>query len=134
VLTRDTAGNVSWASPPLTFTTGSPATSICRVRFADVNDWGNGYVGSVDLVNQGQNPINGWTLTFSWPTGWQQLSGGWNGTWTQNGTTVTVTSLLDSGPLAAGGGAVNIGFVGAYSGPNVLPATFTLNGTLCASA
>lgn len=132
VLTRDTSGAVSWASPPLTFTTGSPAGSTCAVRFADVNDWGNGYVGSVDLTNRGQNPLSGWTLTFNWPTGWQQLSGGWNGTWTQTGSTVTVTNLPDSGPLAPGG-SVNIGFVGAYSGPNVLPSAFTLNGTLCAA-
>lgn len=133
VLTRDNAGKVSWASPPLTFTTGSPAVSTCTVRFADVNDWGNGYVGSVDIINNGQNPIDGWTLTFTWPTSWQQLSGGWNGNWAQNGTTVTVTNVSTNGKLAAGGGATNVGFVGSYSGPNVLPSAFTLNGTLCAS-
>ena len=53
VLTRDSAGNVSWASPPLTFTTGAPATSTCAVRFTDTNDWGNGYVGSIDITNTG---------------------------------------------------------------------------------
>ncbi len=73
VLARDTAGNVSWASPPLTFTTGSPAHSTCAVRFTDANDWGNGYVASVDITNTGPDPIDGWTLTFTWPTGWQQL-------------------------------------------------------------
>ena len=26
------------------------------------------------------------------------------------------------------------GFVGAYSGPNVLPATFTLNGIVCSTS
>jgi hypothetical protein len=134
VLTRDTAGNVSWASPPLTFTTGSPAVSTCAIHFADVNDWGNGYVGSVDLTNKGQNLIDGWTLTFAWPTGWQHVDGGWNGNWVQNGSTVTVTSLPTNGRLAAGGGSVNVGFVGAYSGPNVLPSAFTLNGTLCTSS
>jgi hypothetical protein len=35
--------------------------------------------------------------------------------------------------LAAAGGTVNIGFVGAYSGPNVVPSVFTLNGTVCSS-
>jgi hypothetical protein len=131
VLTRDTAGNVSWASPPLTLTTGSPAQSTCAVRFTDVNDWGNGYVASVDITNTGPNPIDGWTLTFTWPTGWQQLNGGWNGSWAQQATTMTVTSLTTNGKLAADGGSVNIGFVANYSGPNVLPTSFTLNGTLC---
>ena len=62
VLARDTAGNVSWASPPLTITTGSPANSTCSVRFTDVNNWGSGYVASIDLTNKGQNPIDGWTF------------------------------------------------------------------------
>ena len=62
VVTRDTAGRVSWASPPLTFTTGSPATSGCAVRFTYTADWGNGYVGNVDIVNNGAEPVDGWTL------------------------------------------------------------------------
>ncbi|MEN3310264.1 MAG: hypothetical protein V7603_6466 [Micromonosporaceae bacterium] len=131
VLARDTAGNVSWASPPLTFTTGSPTDSTCAVRFTDANDWGNGYVASIDITNTGASAIDGWTLTFPWPTGWQQMNGGWNGNWQQVGATVTVTSLPTDGKLAAGGGAVNVGFVAGYSGPNILPATFTLNGTVC---
>ena len=56
VLARDTAGRVSWASPPLTFTTGSPAASSCAVRFTDTSDWGNGYVGAVDITNNGTQP------------------------------------------------------------------------------
>lgn len=131
VLTRDTAGNVSWASPPLTFATGAPATSTCVIRFTDVNDWGNGYVGGIDITNTGPNPVAGWTLTFTWPTGWQGLDGGWNGNWVQTGGTVTVTSTTDNARLAAGGGGTSVGFVGSYSGPNILPATFTLNGTVC---
>jgi hypothetical protein len=131
VLTRDTAGNVSWSSPPLTFTTGSPAQSGCAVRFADVNDWASGYVASVDITNTGTDAIDGWTLAFNWPTGWQQMSSGWNGTWTQEGTLVKVTSLPGAGKLAAGGGSTNVGFVANYSGPNVLPGAFTLNGTVC---
>jgi hypothetical protein len=133
VLARDTAGNVSWASPPLTFATGAPATSTCSVRFTDANDWGNGYVASIDIANTGPNPINGWTLTFRWPTGWQQMNGGWNGNWQQNGNTVTVTNVDYDAALAAGGGATNIGFVAGYSGPNILPAAFTLNGTVCSA-
>jgi hypothetical protein len=131
VLTRDTAGNVSWASPPLTFATGSPANSTCAVRFVDANDWGNGYVATIDITNNGPSPIDGWTLTFRWPTSWQSMNGGWNANWAQTGTTVTVTSQAGNGKLAAGGGSINVGFVAGYSGPNVLPAAFTLNGTLC---
>ncbi|MEU5931784.1 cellulose binding domain-containing protein [Micromonospora sp. NPDC047187] len=132
VLARDTAGRVSWASPPLTFATGSPAASTCTVRFTANNDWGNGYIGGVDITNNGSSPIDGWTLTWAWPTGWQQVSSGWSATWEQVGTTVRVTPTADNRQIAAGG-TVSAGFVGAYGGPNVLPTVFSLNGTICAT-
>jgi len=133
VLTRDTAGNVSWSSPPVTFMTGRPATSTCAVRFADVADWGNGYVASVDITNTGPARIDGWTLDFDWPTPWQRMDGGWNGNWSQSGAAVRVTNADFNRTLAAGGGGVNIGFVAGYNGPNILPVAFRLNGTLCAA-
>ncbi|PZG24265.1 alpha-L-arabinofuranosidase [Micromonospora craterilacus] len=132
VLTRDTAGRVSWASPPLTFTTGSPASSTCSVRFTNTTDWGNGYVGTVDIVNNAASPIDGWTLTWTWPTTWQQVSSGWSANWEQVGTAVRVTSTADNRRID-GGASTSAGFVGAYSGPNVLPTAFRLNGTLCSS-
>ncbi|WP_344581412.1 cellulose binding domain-containing protein [Nonomuraea roseoviolacea] len=131
VLARDTAGKLGPPSPPLTFTTGSPATSTCTVRFTDNNDWGNGYVAGVDITNDGPDAIDGWTLTFDWPMAWQRMNGGWNATWDQNGRTVKATSLDSNGRLAARGGSVSAGFVAGYTGPNILPPVFTLNGTVC---
>lgn len=130
VIARDGAGRVSWASPPITFQTGTPASSDCAVTFTDANDWGNGYVGSVDIANTGTNPIDTWTLSFSWPTGWQQLNSGWNGTWAETGGKVTASNA-DFNKVIAPGASVNVGFVGSYQGPNVLPALFTLNGKIC---
>ncbi|MEV4346509.1 cellulose binding domain-containing protein [Actinoplanes sp. NPDC049596] len=127
VLARDGAGRVSPSSPPVTFTTGSPAQAPCTVKFRDTSDWGNGYVGSIDITNNAAGPVNGWTLTYTWPTTWQSVSSGWSATWEQTGRTVRVTS--DAG-LAAGA-TTTVGFVGSYSGPNVLPSTFTLNGAVC---
>jgi hypothetical protein len=132
VVARDTAGAVSWASPPLTITTGTPAGSSCAVHLADVNDWASGFVANVDITNRGDAPLNGWTLTFSWPTALQQLGSGWNGTWAQQGSTVTLTSVDGNAQLAAGG-TTSAGFVANYTGPNVLPTAFTLNGTVCAA-
>jgi Cellulose binding domain/Fibronectin type III domain len=133
VLARDGAGNLSWASPPLTFTTAAPAAGSCSVHFADTSDWASGFVGSLDITNNAINPVNGWRLDFTWPTGWQQLGSGWNGTWSQTGATVHVTNADFNATLAAGGGRANVGFVGNYSGPNVLPVMFTLNGAVCAT-
>ncbi|MGW5718420.1 cellulose binding domain-containing protein [Amycolatopsis sp. NPDC003865] len=126
VLARDAAGRVSWASPPLTLTTGAPASSSCTVRLTDVNDWASGFVGGIRV----SSPVvtGDWTLTFTWPTARQRVTSGWNGTWAQSGSTVTVTS---SAPVASG---TDIGFVADYSGPNILPTAFRLNGTLCSVA
>ncbi len=130
VVARDSAGRVSWSSPPVAFTTATPATSTCAVAFADTNDWGNGYVGSVDITNTGTTPVDTWTLAFDWPTTWQQVSSGWSGTWTQTGTTVQGASNSDNRVIAPGA-TTSTGFVGAYQGPNVPPTSFRLNGTLC---
>ncbi|MCT2282431.1 cellulose binding domain-containing protein [Micromonospora chalcea] len=131
VLARDTAGRVSWSSPPLTFATGSPAESSCAVRFNDDNDWGNGYVANVEVINTGTKAVDGWTLTWTWPTAWQQVNSGWSATWDQQGRNVRVTPTADNRRLAADGGSTTVGFVGAYSGPNVPPGAFRLNGTVC---
>ncbi|AXH92521.1 cellulose binding domain-containing protein [Micromonospora aurantiaca] len=131
VLARDTAGRVSWSSPPLTFATGSPAESSCAVRFDDDNDWGNGYVANVEVINTGAKAVDGWTLTWTWPTAWQQVSSGWSATWDQQGHNVRVTPTADNRRLAADGGSTTVGFVGAYSGPNVPVGAFRLNGTVC---
>ncbi|MFI6458058.1 cellulose binding domain-containing protein [Streptosporangium amethystogenes] len=129
VTARDSGGGVSPASPPLTFTTGTPASSSCAVRLTDQSDWGSGYVGAIDIVNNGA-PINGWTLNFDWPRTWQSLGSGWSAVWTQNGSNVKVVNEPGNGSLPTGA-STTIGFVGNYSGPNVLPAVFTLNGTVC---
>ena len=130
VLARDTAGNVSWSSPPLTITTGSPPTSTCTVRLANVSDWSSGFVGGIDITNTGGAALNGWTLSYTWPTGRQQLTSGWNGTWTQTAAAVTVTNA-DFNRTIAPNATVNVGFVAGYSGPNIPPTAFTLNGTVC---
>jgi hypothetical protein len=99
------------------------------VRLTDANDWGSGFVGNLDITNNGAGALTGWTLAFSWPTAWQALGSGWNATWTQTGATVRVTE----GAALPAGGSASVGFVASYTGPNVLPGVFTLNGTLCST-
>ncbi|SET90759.1 cellulose binding domain-containing protein [Nonomuraea wenchangensis] len=129
VIARDTGGGLSWSSPPLTFTTGTPATSSCSVRLTNQTDWASGYVGSLDITNRGAQ-LNGWTLSFAWPRPWQSLGSGWGAGWTETGSQVKVVNDPAS-PTLATGATVTVGYVGNYSGPNVLPAVFTLNGTVC---
>ncbi|MCG5211830.1 cellulose binding domain-containing protein [Streptosporangium soli] len=129
VIARDGGGAPSWPSQPLTFTTGTPTSSSCTVRLTIQSDWASGYVGAIDITNNGA-PVNGWTLNFSWPRTWQNLGSGWNAGWTQNGSDVKVVNDPANSSLPTGA-STTIGFVGNYNGPNVLPGVFTLNGTVC---
>ncbi|WP_152628096.1 cellulose binding domain-containing protein [Streptacidiphilus neutrinimicus] len=128
VYARDTAGDRSSRSGTVTVTTAAATGGGCRVGYT-VNDWGSGFTAALVLTNTGSTPVNGWTLSFRWP-GNQQLSNGWNATWTQSGSTVTATSLSYNGALAPGA-STTVGFNAAYSGGNQAPSGFTLNGAAC---
>jgi hypothetical protein len=132
VLATDQRGNLSPPSDPVTFTTSTPSNSTCAVNYAVTDGWGSGYVASITLSDTGPSPIDGWTLTFSFPSAGESISGDWNGNWTVTGQDVHVTSLDWNANLAANGGnSANIGFVGANTGAYPSPAAISLNGTVC---
>ncbi len=114
-------GTVALAAP-------ANAATGCSVAYAIQSDWGAGFVVNITITNLG-SPITAWTLGLYLP-GNQTLSNGWNGNWTQSGKTVTVTNASYNGSLATGGTAVP-GAQFAYSGTNVNPTSFTLNGVTC---
>ncbi|MBS2965682.1 cellulose binding domain-containing protein [Actinocrinis puniceicyclus] len=104
------------------------ATSPCTVSYSVVNSWPGGFQAGITITNNG-SAITGWTLAFAFP-GSQQVSSGWNGTFTQSGQNVTVTDAGYNGALATGAGT-SIGFTGTYTGTNTDPTAFTLNGASC---
>lgn len=81
-------------------------------------EWSTGFGASVDIVNNGTEPVNGWTVTLTFP-GNQTISG-WNGIYTQVGNVVTITNTSWNGTIAPGG-KVTIGMNGSYSGVNDNP-------------
>ncbi|NDU76890.1 cellulase family glycosylhydrolase [Actinomadura sp. DSM 109109] len=107
----------------------APARSAaaCAVDYT-TNDWGTEFTATVTITNRGPS-VNGWTLTYSY-TGNQRLTGGWNGRWTQSGTSVTVTGESWNAALAAGA-SVQAGAQFTSSGTNAAPTGFALNGTAC---
>lgn len=132
VLATDQSGKLSEPSDPVTFTTSTPTTSTCAVDYQITNGWGNGFVASVTLTDTGPNPINGWSLTFSFPSTAETLSSGWNANWTESGTNVEATNVSWNGQLAPNGGnSQSIGFVGSNTGAYPSPAAVSLNGTVC---
>ena len=97
-----------------------------RVHYEVTNQWNTGFGASITIKNTGSTTINNWTLVFNFANG-QTITQGWNGTFTQSGSKVTVTNLSYNGTLAPGA-STNMGFNGSWSGSNINPTSFTVNG------
>jgi endoglucanase len=107
------------------------AASSCTVAYSVVNSWPGGFQAGITITNNGA-ALTSWALAFTFPND-QQVSGGWDGTYTQSGQYLTVTSESWNGALATGG-AVTIGFTGTVGSTNAVPSYFTANGYACNGA
>ncbi|WP_033344414.1 glycoside hydrolase family 6 protein [Catenuloplanes japonicus] len=107
------------------------AAAGCKVTYS-VNQWNTGFTGNLTVTNLGDPITSGWNLTWSW-SGNQQVTQGWNGEFTQSGTSVTVRNPSWGAALGTGA-SVTPGFQATYSGTNTAPTAFSLNGTVCTGA
>jgi hypothetical protein len=133
VVAVDSQGNPSLPSPPVTFTVPAPANSSCAVHYAVNSSWSGGFNASITMTNKGAAAISPWQLTFSFPASGEAVQGGWDGTWTQSGSTVTVTPESWNNTIPANGGSVSIGFNGTDTGQATAPTVLSVNGVQCAS-
>jgi endoglucanase len=92
------------------------------------NSWPTGYQAAITAKNTGTASVNPWTVSFTLPAG-VTIGSGWNGTFSQSGTTVTVTAPTYSPTLAAGATA-SIGFT-ANGTSSPAPGAVKLNGASC---
>ncbi|MEU8269216.1 arabinofuranosidase catalytic domain-containing protein [Sphaerisporangium sp. NPDC049002] len=115
------------AAGPLT-TTAANAAAGCRVEYTVSSQWQGGFGANVNITNLG-DPVSGWRLTWSFAAG-QTVTQLWNGSVTQSGAQVTVTSVSYNGTLATGASTA-FGFNGTWNGSNPVPGSFALNGTSC---
>ncbi|WP_328652386.1 glycoside hydrolase family 6 protein [Micromonospora sp. NBC_00330] len=108
--------------------TAAQAATQCDIAYTS-NEWPGGFTASVTIKNVG-DPLNGWTLGWTFANSSQRVQQGWSATFTQSGSQVTARSLSYNGTLATGA-STSIGFNGAWSGSNPKPTSFTLNGVVC---
>jgi hypothetical protein len=106
------------------------AEAGCSVDYSVTSQWADGFQGAVRISNSGK-PLTKWRLTFKL-TGGEKVTEGWDGTWSQSGTTVRVKSISGNGSLATGG-TVSTGFMASRSGATSVPTSFKLNGKTCDS-
>src|SRR4051812_48641370 len=105
--------------------TAHAAAAGCRVGYAVSSQWSSGFGATVAVTNLG-DPINGWTLRWSFAAG-QTVTQAWNATVTQSSAAITATNMSYNAALATGA-STSFGFNGAWTGSNPAPTAFTLNG------
>jgi hypothetical protein len=133
VVAVDTQGNASLPSAPVTFTVPPPANASCAVHYTLPGSWPGGFQGEVTITDSAAAAVNGWTLTWTWPNTGEVITQLWGGSYTQTGTSVSVTNASYDGTIAANGGTVSFGFLGNDTGQTTAPAAFYLNGNICAN-
>ncbi len=104
------------------------AAAGCQVVYTNASQWGGGFVANVSVTNLG-DPINGWNLRWTFPSG-QSVTNAWNATISPSSGTVTATNVSYNAAIPTNGKA-EFGFQGSFSGSNTVPTSFTLNGTVC---
>ncbi|MET9001449.1 cellulase family glycosylhydrolase [Amycolatopsis sp. NPDC004169] len=114
------------ATTPTTPTTGG-GTGGCTTAWKLDNSWQGGFQGSLTVTNTATTAVNPWTVVFTLPAG-ATVASGWNGTFTQSGTTVTVSAPSYSPSLGAGA-AVSLGFTA--NGPSGTPSAVKLGAAAC---
>ncbi|MFI7034999.1 PHB depolymerase family esterase [Microbispora rosea] len=100
----------------------------CRVS-ATVNAWNNGLTEQIAITNTGSSTVNGWSLTFTLPSG-QTITNGWNAAYSPSSGQVTATNVGYNGTMAPGS-TTEIGFQATHTGNAAKPTVFTLNGVTC---
>jgi cellulase/cellobiase CelA1 len=112
---------------------GQVASGACAVQYAVRSAWDDGATVDLHITNTSDANITGWTLEFELGGG-LKVGDAWNGTWRQDGATVTVEAvdynrvLAPGRPLATSPGANLSGRDVTKDGP---PRQFRLNGTIC---
>ncbi|MFY1636323.1 PQQ-dependent sugar dehydrogenase [Solwaraspora sp. WMMB335] len=103
----------------------------CQVGYLVNSDWGAGFTTAVTVTNTGTEPIDGWSLAWSF-VGAQQIAVAWNAVAVQDGASVTATNAAWNAMIPPGG-TVEFGFLGSSdgSGAGPAPTEFTLNGLPC---
>jgi endoglucanase len=104
--------------------------SSCHVTYDIVNQWNTGLQAAITINNTGTVAWTQWTLQWTFPAD-QQITGLWNGGYTQSGSAVTVNSLTYNGTISGGGSYNGVGFTANFSGTNAPPRSFSVNGRVC---
>lgn len=101
------------------------------MTYTVTSTWAGGFGANVTIADTGTNPVNGWSLAWTFPDG-QTVTQIWSATATTAGAKATATDAGYNAAIPADGGSTYFGFNATWSSTNNPPTAFTLNGTACA--
>ncbi|WP_432156241.1 lytic polysaccharide monooxygenase auxiliary activity family 9 protein [Streptomyces sp. bgisy153] len=114
-----TPTTTSSPTPSPSPTPGDPSAG-CMASYSVVNSWSGGFQASVEVMNHGTAPLDGWAVSWKPGTG-TRISSVWSGALsTAADGTVTVRNV-DYDRVVPAGGSVTFGFTATSTG-NDLPA------------
>ncbi|MFD0774616.1 lytic polysaccharide monooxygenase [Streptomonospora algeriensis] len=134
VVALDAAGNASESSPEVSVTTGSAdnTSGQCTVDYSIANEWSGGYTANVELSNDGDSALSGWSLHWHLGDG-ATVTNGWSAQFEQQEGHVTASNSDWNGEVPAGG-SVSFGFNAETGATAEEPAEFELNGAPCSTS
>lgn len=100
-------------------TTNNPGPGACTATYTSVGSWSGGFQGEVTVRNTGTTATRGWTVRLTYGNG-QQVNQIWGGSYTQSGSTVTVTNAGYNGAIGPNATAT-FGFIASWNGTNAAP-------------
>ncbi|WFE25239.1 cellulose binding domain-containing protein [Solwaraspora sp. WMMD791] len=129
VRAHDDAGNSSPLSAPLTVTT-TPVAPACEVAYQVINHWPGALQAQLDVRNLAAEPIDGWTLSWTWP-GDHRIAYLWGAEPVDLTPPDFTVRNYQWNRLIAPGGSVQLGFMVTAATATTAPTDFTLNGAKC---
>jgi hypothetical protein len=106
--------------------------AACSVAYNVTTTWPGNFQIDMAITNTSSSTLNNWNLQWQFANG-QTVSQGWNGNFSQNGVTETVTNASWNGTLAPGQRLGGVGFNAQWDDvTGAIPVNFTLNGRRCA--
>ncbi|MEU2224276.1 lytic polysaccharide monooxygenase [Streptomyces sp. NPDC018347] len=111
-------GSGTTPTPTPTPTPTDPQTGSCMATYSVVNSWSGGFQASVEVMNHGTAPLDGWAVSWKPGTG-TKISSVWNGT-QSTGTDGTVTVRnADHNRVVPADGSTSFGFTATSTGNDV---------------
>jgi cellulase/cellobiase CelA1/aryl-phospho-beta-D-glucosidase BglC (GH1 family) len=102
-----------------------PFTASTAVSFAITDTWATGYNGEITVTNNGDTPVNGWTLEFDFAG---PITNIWNGTIISHVGTHYVIQNVGYNAAIAAGASVSVGFSADPANQAQRPTNYIFNG------